>query len=222
MKKVFVAVLFGAILSGCASRPIHLPMQPISDPPLGQERTTQLGDRLLMQALGYQTDILRVETMDPFGAYIPRGNFCRVPGTDKFISFNGRAVGLKNAFGMVIDYTNQLTYKPDANEICASGTFTLCYDSSEGQFEVLRDRLCSDPTSFQQVIEYNGRGGDILQFTYREFSSDRMRASYTTNFTMDLSSGNEITYKGARLRILEATNEKIRYQVISNFNNASL
>lgn len=222
MKKLYVALLGAVLLSGCAGQPIQLPLRPVSEPPTGQERTVNLGDRMLMQAVGYRTDILSVDAMSPFGVNIPRGTFCRVPGTNKFVSFNSRAVGLKNAFGSVIDYTNLLTYKPADNEICASGTITLCYDSSDGRFEVLEDRLCSDPTSFQQVIEYNGRAGKVLNFTYREFSRDHMRSAYTTNFTMDLNNGNEITYKGARLRILDASNEKITYQVISNFNDATL
>ncbi len=177
---------------------------------------------MLMQAVGLRTDILRVDSMSPFGVDIPSGTFCRQPGTNNFVSFNSRAVGLKNAFGSVIAYTNKLTYKPESNEICASGSITLCYDSSDGNFQVLRDRLCSDPTSFQQVIEYNGRAGQVLNFTYREFSRDRMLGAYTTNFTMDLATGNEVTYKGSRLRVLDATNEKITYEVVSNFNDASL
>ena len=218
-----LCVVLGTIaLCACASKPVRLPLQPVSEPPLGQERTIHLGDRLLTQAEGYQTDILRVQSISAFGVDIQNGVFCRVPGSNQFVSFNSRAVGLKNAFGMVIDYTNKLTYKPEDNEICATGTITLCYDTDDGRYELLQDRLCSDPTSFQQVIEYNGRAGEVLQFTYREFSRDRMRAHYTTNFTMDLASGDEVTYKGARLRILEASNEKITYQVISNFNDASL
>lgn len=221
MKVMCYLVFVVFVLSSCGGAPIRLPVQPVSEPPLGELHTIHLGERLLTQAVGYRTDVLRVESMDRFGVYIQNRSFCRLPGTDQFVSFDNRAVGLKNAFGMVIDYTNELKYEPESNEICASGMITLCYDTSEGQFELLRNRLCSDPNAFQQVIEYNGRAGNILQFTYREFSHDRMRTPYTTNFTMDLSSGREVTYKGARLRVVEASNEKITYQVMSNFNNAS-
>ena len=222
MKTLVFSLAIVGLLSACAGKPIRLPLQPVSEPPVGQEHTTHLGDRMLMQSIGYYTDILRVKTIDAFGVYIQEGDFCQVPGSNTYVSFSSRAVGLKNAFGMVIDHTNRLTYKPDSHEICASGTFTLCYDTSDGQFEHLKDRLCSDPDSFQQIIEYNGRSGDVLHFTYREFTHDRMRTPYTTNFNMDYSKGDTITYKGERLRIIEATNEKIKYMVLMNFNDAAI
>ncbi len=218
---LFLAVVISLVAS-CASKRIYLPLQPISEPPLQQQITVNLGERMLMQAKGYYTDILRVGTIDAFGTYIRSGDFCRVPGSDIFVSFDRRAVGLKNAFGMIIDHDYKVEYDSEDQEICVDGTIDMCYDRSEGQFEVINNRLCSDPNSFQQVIEYNGRAGDVLQFTYREFSTNRIRAPFTTNFNMDLSQGDVIAYKGAPLKIIEATNQSITYMVLNNFNQAQI
>ena len=49
-----------------------------------------------------------------------------------------------------------------------------------------------------------------------------MRTPFTTNFTMDTTAGDVVTYKGAQLKVIQATNQTIRYQVLKNFNNARL
>ncbi|WP_101759509.1 hypothetical protein [Oceanicoccus sp. KOV_DT_Chl] len=220
MKKLFSIIVLPLLLQACGSNTV-LPLQDISKPPLNQTNTISLGEPMLMQGRGYYTDILRVGNIDAYGVRITAGDFCRVPGGDKYVSFNGRAVGLKNAFGIVIGYTNELAYDEDDNEICASGTFTLCYDTDDGQYAILKNRFCEDPRSFQQIIEFNGKVSSILKFTYREFSGDRMRAPYTTDFTMDLDEGSAVNYKGARLEIIKATNQQITYKVLQNFNNAA-
>ena len=95
MNRIFLVILCGNILSACASKPIHLPMQPISSPPLGQERTTQLGDRLLMQASGYKTDILQVETMDPFGGLYYKRVLLSGAGFQYFYQFRPKSGGFE-------------------------------------------------------------------------------------------------------------------------------
>ena len=74
----------------------------------------------------------------------------------------------------------------------------------------------SDPSYVQQII-YNGRVGDYLKFIYREFSGDYIRPAFTQDIQYDLGLSNVIGFKTLRLKVLDATNTEIRYELISNF-----
>lgn len=127
-----------------------------------------------------------------------------------------------NFLGGVRSYGNTLTYKQETNEVCLDDIWTGCFDSSFGSIAYEQNALCSDPNSFQQVIEYNGKAGDILNFTYREFYQSRMNSAFTTDFIMDQKDGDTITYKGAVLKVSKATNQQIDYVVLRNFNNSAM
>ena len=62
-----------------------------------------------------------------------------------------------------------------------------------------------------------GGGGDILTFTYSEFTGGYARQAFTREFQVDLTEGNVAAFKGSIVEILEATNIKINYRVIRNF-----
>jgi len=53
---------------------------------------------------------------------------------------------------------------------------------------------------------------------YREFKDNLARPAFTQEVTYDLQIGDEIGFKGARFKILEANNTQIKYIAIKNFN----
>lgn len=71
--------------------------------------------------------------------------------------------------------------------------------------------------TLQQSIEYAGRSGDILNFTYSEFTDGFARQAFTREFQVDLSQGNVAAYKGAVIEIESASNASITYKVVRNF-----
>ena len=75
--------------------------------------------------------------------------------------------------------------------------------------------------SFKQELVYNGRVGNNLKIIYREFSNNMARGAFSQEAHYDLSVSDIIAFKGARLKILNATNELIEYQVLSHFENIS-
>ena len=207
-----------AAMGGCASP--RIPFQDMSFPALNTESTANLGDRLLMQGRGYFTDIVHVGNLRGKYGEITAGDYCRLPGSDEFFSFNNTAIIYYNFLGGHRGYDNTLEYKPKTNEVCLDDMWSGCFDTSFGSISFEAHGFCSDPNSYQQIIEYNGKAGDVLNFTYREFNQHRINAPYTTNFTMDQKDGDTVTYKGALLKVIEATNQKIDYVVVRNFNNA--
>ena len=61
--------------------------------------------------------------------------------------------------------------------------------------------------------------GSRLRIGYREFSGDLARPAFNNDVEYDLTESSVIGYKGARIEVIEATNEHIRYRVIRTFNS---
>jgi len=216
MKKSSIVAL-SLLVGGCASTAPQVKTSNVSLPSLNVEATSFLGERLLMQATGFYADSLVLGSADGVQSRISAGKFCqRQVDSKTFYSSNNKAVGHKNGYGVVLNHQNYVTYKKDKNQVCA--TPFSCYDETEIAINYKENDLCIAENTSQQLIEYNGKSGDILNFTYREFSHGVARAPFTTNFTMDLTEGDVVGYKGAQIKIKKATNNKITYSVIRNFN----
>lgn len=70
--------------------------------------------------------------------------------------------------------------------------------------------------TMSQELIYLGRSGDTLSFKYREYYGSRLRDGFTADLTYDLSDSDTIGYKGARMSVLEAGNQYIRYKVLKH------
>lgn len=200
---------------GCASNRVP-PLSDISIPPLNASARASLGERLLMQGRGFTGEVVHVHSLRGKFVSVDNQIFCRRSSAQKkFTSFNPRAITYHNFIGGTRSRGNQVSYKN--GEVCFSDIWSGCFDVNEADFTVKTNAVCSSPNAVQQIIEYNGKSGNVLNFTYREVYGNRVATPVTQNFTMDLIEGNEISYKGARLRIESATNQEIRYSVLRNF-----
>ena len=75
----------------------------------------------------------------------------------------------------------------------------------------------TEPNHVERQLLYEGRSGDAARLSYREFRGNSARPALAQEVTFDLSAGDVVGVKGARIRILEADNTAIRYQVIKAF-----
>lgn len=218
MKKILISAVAAFTLSACSSGPALVNYEHISTPPLNQQETKFLGEKLLEQGKGIYGDSITLGYGKGAYSQIKPGKYCQTDSSsNRFYSQDVQAVTLTNLMGMPVGYSSFVTYDKQSNKVCPNGGMA-CYDSSEISIEHQQDDICYSANAYQQVIEYNGKSGDILNFTYREFSNDMARSAFTTDFKMDLNEGDTIGYKGARLQVLEADNSKITYKVIANFN----
>lgn len=216
---IYIIFIFLLSIIGCSSSGPIINYKLISVPDLNQVTTASLGDSLLTQAkgiMGYK----RIEISSAFGYYsrIEPGIYCQLnKNSNLYFSPNPKAVTFTSPNGQVHGYNNKVGYDQDNKRICPGGG-NPCYDSSEISIIELGRGPCLTSKSFQQTIEYSGKHGNILNFVYREFMDSMIRSGFTTNFTIDLSEGNSLTYKGAKIKIENATNNKITYKVLKNFN----
>ena len=88
---------------------------------------------------------------------------------------------------------------------------------AENEIEISDRKFVYSDNTFQQSIEYTGKTGEKLNFTYAETYNDMARAPFTRDFEIDLSEGDVAAFKGAIIKIHKATNVSIIYSVIRNF-----
>jgi hypothetical protein len=69
----------------------------------------------------------------------------------------------------------------------------------------------------KQEFIYNGKVGNAIKFTYREFVDDLARPAFTQDLQYDLTESKIIGFRGLRIEIVSATNIKIEYKVLTHF-----
>lgn len=215
MRNIGIISLSILLLSACASKIDYSAFEKVTVPPIEQEAVAYLGERMILEGRGYFTDSINIPGFDAYATDFRADTYYRIPGTDKFKAYN-ESVTNNNGYGSPLNTQNWITYKPEKNEICV-GLMT-CYSASEmGAVYSSEKVFYAQANSFQQLIEYNGKSGSTLKFTYREFKDGMARGSFTTDFTIDLNDGNTFGYKGARFEVIDANNSQIKYKILKTF-----
>lgn len=206
-------------LVGCGATPdISIKYQNVSKPQLGVVTTANMGEQLFRSGRAYMANCV-----------IP--NFSTTESVNLFSKLRilaNQPLCEKEFKGLFFpQYDNWLTATSSGNFPVGLKVFTEggvdkycsteCIERPKGSFA--RDRLnVFEEGAFQQVIEYMGKSGSTLEFTYSEFTNNLARDAFTRTFKIDLDEGNVIYYKGAEIEIIEAKAGVIKYKVISGFN----
>jgi hypothetical protein len=74
--------------------------------------------------------------------------------------------------------------------------------------------LLTEIKGFRQEILYSGGGKGTVTLQYREYMNDYARPAFSQELSYDLADGNEIGFKGARIRVIKVSNTGIRYVVL--------
>ena len=138
------------------------------------------------------------------------------------------------------DYENYKLYtNPKFDDYLSIGSVGIAFDKKKNRyiaymhsFEdfltkklegalIVEETIYIEPNCFdclEKVFIYNGRVGNVVKFTYREFVDDRARPSFTQDVQYDLSNSDIVGFKGLRIQILNADNSTIEYKVLEDFN----
>lgn len=220
--QILVVAALALSISSTAWAAEKVMYQEITDnkPDAGVSVTVYLGDRMVEQRHGQYKECI-----------VPKRNLERV-----FPLGSGR-IFLKKGEPLCKNDSNKKKYTPEYNNFDAmlvkmkldvsverSGNlFKLCLDLSKcikdisaADFDII-PWFFYEKNLYQQTIEYSGRSGEVLKFTYSEFSDGFARQAFTREFQVDLSHGNVAAYKGAVIEIESATNSSITYKVVRNF-----
>lgn len=224
---ILVAILI--VLSGCVSPSYNYVAKSIdvSEPPIGNVVTAYVGDNLLRQ--GYYTEhdainVLNDYETDGLASYtIRKGHYFKKGNDDSsefYMPSSGAESGNIDKCALCDPWKILQAYKSES-KLCVVTVFNVAVCNSESLFERIKLPVLS-ANSFQQTLIYSGRIGNKINVGYREFSNSLARPAFNNNVEYDLGNSKTIGYKGAKIEIIEATNEFIKYQVITNFNKTNL
>ena len=213
----------------CATSPAALAgekvmYQEITDnkPEVGVSTTVYLGDRMLEQRRGSYRDCIVPKFDNRQSVNLGMGwvtvkagaPVCKMTAAAKY--YTPSYPNWMDASSFDFTFVRK---KPNLFEICLTqmGMKAGCTKGkTEADYETGPYFVYSVNT-FQQTIEYGGRSGDVLKFTYSEFTDGFARQAFTREFQVDLSQGSVAAYKGAVIEIASATNSSITYKVVRNF-----
>lgn len=74
--------------------------------------------------------------------------------------------------------------------------------------------------SFKYVALYQGKSGNKIKISFREFKDDMARPAFTQDIEYELEKDGTsiIGFKGLRIEVLKATNTDITYKVVKDYN----
>jgi hypothetical protein len=227
----FIAVLLLAcvILSGCATPMYncHPMIMQISEPPLNNIITVQIGETMLRQGKYLDCDALYIKQdiklvwagLDIYtftcGYYLKQGE----DGKSEFYLPSHEPDSGHVIKGPLADPFKVIRLDKKSGQLYGVTVLNWAVCANSTDYEKKKHPIISSD-SFQQTLIYSGKIGNKINIGYREFSNDLARPAFNNNVEYDLSESKIIGYKGARIEIIEATNEYIKYKVIQNFNKA--
>lgn len=222
--KLFGMLLVVILLSACATPDFNYRPEAIkiSEPPLKTVNTAYVGDVLLRQGKYTEHEAIYLpEEISVSWAYdLHRGYYLKKGEDENTQTYmpGGSEPGHVDKAAFADPWSAIMTYK-DKPTLCVITVFNALSCKDEAHFEITKAPVVSND-SFQQTLIYSGKVGDKINIGYREFSSSLARPAFNNDVEYDLGESQVIGYKGARIKVLDATNELIKYRVLKNFNNA--
>lgn len=224
-----MSVVLGAAVS-CATPSNYVPQTTqISFPQLNTPHSVAIGEEMLKQGTSTLTRGIQLSEQNRIGVFEFNPGFYPQVGEDKDHTYHsivvgnpGNGIGWLRIGGILPGGNSLQSLRASKKEqqLCAvSNLGTSSCDTEHGY--VRTERPMVSEGNFQQTLIYNGRVGNRIKIGYREFAGGMARAPFSNEVEYDLNDSMEITYRGARLRILDANNQQIRYVVLSNFNTPS-
>ena len=70
--------------------------------------------------------------------------------------------------------------------------------------------------SFMEELIYTGRSGTTVHISYREYKKDFARPAFFQELRYDIAQSNIIVFKQYKIKIIEATNEYIKFIVLTD------
>jgi hypothetical protein len=89
----------------------------------------------------------------------------------------------------------------------------------EQDFDLLQfeEKASSGPNNYLEELVFNGLEGDKAVFVYKEYDGHATKPIYFQEFSSSLTEGSMLEFKNLKLEILEATDTKISYKLVSQF-----
>lgn len=219
---IYSVVGMALLLGGCTSPKYnYLPKtENYSEPPVGSINTAYVGDSMIKQGVSQRFEGLKVNAPARISwAYTITPGMLKKVGEDNkadyyFLTNGADSANVEKA--ALADMWQGIMVEKKKNALCVITGFGVTNCETNMPIEKVTLNISGD-SSFQQALLYNGRVGNKINIGYREFSSNTARPAFNNDVEYDLAESKTIGYKGAKFEVLDASNQSIRYRVISNF-----
>ena len=200
-----------------------------STPGLGETQSSFLGENMITKRTGQYLPCLEfnVSLKKEFSSAFMKGIqvinkgdlFCKRGSDRLYWQGFGLSVGMVTPFPAQVGFL-ELKEGKKTSKACfqtAKCFKKLKNDIFNAQFDRVDKFIVEGVDSFQHSIEYSGKDGSILTFTYYANPNNWTRDSVTREFKMDLDSSNVGGFKGAIFEVINADNVQVQYKVIRHF-----
>ncbi|MDN4058066.1 hypothetical protein QPK31_07460 [Massilia sp. YIM B02769] len=198
-------------ISACKTKPVTPAYSLQAFPAVGTTSTAEVGEELIEQGDAAIVDALILRNDVTMGDMtFKQGTYPLAVSTDDHQLFNRVNVLRRNKLssrGKLFLFARNGSSK----QLCASRSVCAEADFSLGQttaFSRARPR---------QVLVYNGKIADKVTLGYREFIKSAGKATSSNDVSYDLTESTSLSYKGARIEVISATNTDITYRVLAGF-----
>lgn len=227
MKPQSLAVSAALILSACASTTTVMPViETVDRPALNTVSEAELGDTIVEKGKVSTYEGLQLRNELSWGDGLIMKKFNIPPGRLKAQQRDANFTYFPS--DKMTSYDVLLGTSPWPGGVCTKNgdptfvrtfiTIGRCTIKPSDAPQIARTRIVDlDAPNFRQELIYNGRSGQTVKFLYREASGDYARPAFSQDVQYDLNDGNVIGFKGARIEIVEATNTRLKYRVLSSF-----
>lgn len=219
MKKCFIivfAVLICCIQIGCTSMKYNYSptISNLDFPTLNKETTVFLGEEMLIQGQQQELEVLEVKQLaDSFCYDVPPSLYEKKGYDDNKEYFSYIGSDAEVSRNMLCDPIQGMYVDKKNNKLCIITTYgtTYCLDT---EF-VIKKVAIANANTLQKNLIYSGFDGKKVNFMYVERHGFQTGLSH--NISYDLSKNKIIGYRGAKIKVINYTNESITYIVLQNF-----
>lgn len=221
MRQVILVIIM-VLVSGCSTIKYNYTpdTKKFNTPQIGVIVSTGLGEELLDQGVIVERDILEITQESFISPFIVKKGKLRKVGEDDVSEY----YGLHSSSGVIIysgifvptpEIGTAIRYDKNLNQYCVASphNIEICGDISAKR----EKEAIINSESFRRTLIYTGKVGNKLRMSYREFNNNLARAAFSTDVEYDLEESNIIGYAGARIEVIKATNNEIKYKVLNNF-----
>ncbi|EOD8959603.1 TPA: hypothetical protein ACRR3W_004176 [Providencia stuartii] len=222
MRKLSVLCVCMVALSGCAVTEYnYIPSShKVSEPKIGTVNTISIGQPLVRDGVISEIDGIKVldSTQIDLAYKVTPGTFKKVGESDKGDFY--MPTNTNDSGSVVVEVIGQpwtsLLVKKESHELCVVTEFNVFICSDKAKFDKVK---LSNPAgnSFEEALIFNGKNGDSVNIGYRQIGSNIENQGFNNDIQYDLKKSNIISYKGAKIKVLDSSEQSITYEVLSHF-----
>lgn len=193
------------------------------EPELGREAEVELGQTLVSAG----RLLPAIEVVEPASVKIAGNTALIAPGVytlasrsddGSFYRASPANPLILRAFGINDPWPEGGTYVPDnaglPAEVYYLNLIGMVFHKPVDGLKFTMASPIKVPGGFRRDMLYGGVAKGVVTLNYREFVDDMARPAFSQALTYDLSEGDEIGFRGARIKIVRATNTTVRYVVL--------